>query len=111
MGCRGELQRKPEAVYWVIGASYDSGKHEGGFRVAGDSGGTGECDDGVFCGVFRLGGVAGASCDFGEHEGGFRVAGDSGGAGECDSGVFCGVFRRGGDRSEDGCCYPYSESW
>ena len=71
MGYRVELQRKPEAVYWVAGASYDSGKHEGGFRVAGDSSGVGKCDGRVFCGVFQC----------------------------------------GGDQSEDGCRYPYSESW
>ena len=111
MGCRGELQRKPEAMYWVTDASCDSGEHEGGFQAASDSGGTDECNGGVFCGVFRRGGVASASCDSDEHEGGFRVTGDNSGASECDGGVFCGVFRRSGDRSEDGCRYPYSESW
>ena len=38
-------------MYWVTGASCDSGEHEGGFWVAGDSDGTGDCDGGVFCGV------------------------------------------------------------
>ena len=56
MGCREELQRKPEEVYWVVGASCDSGEHEGGFRVASDNSDAGECDGGVFCGVFRRGG-------------------------------------------------------
>ena len=56
MGCREELQRKPEEVYWVVGASCDSSEHEGGFRVASDNSDAGECDGGVFCGVFRRGG-------------------------------------------------------
>ena len=119
MGCRGEFQRKPEEVKWVAGASCGSGEHDGGFRVAGDSNGAGECVSGVLYGVFRRGGdrheevywVADANCSSGEHEGGFWVVGDSGGAGECVGGVLSGVFRRGGDRSEDGGRYPNSDSW
>ena len=56
MGCRGELQRKLEEVYWAADASCDSGKHEGGLWVASDSADVDECDGGVFCGVFRCGG-------------------------------------------------------
>ena len=46
MGCRGEFQRKPEEVKWVAGASCGSGKHDGGFQVAGGSSGASECVDG-----------------------------------------------------------------
>ena len=114
MGCRGEFQRKPEEVNWVTSANYGSDKHEG-FWVAGDSGGAGECVDGVLSGVFQCGGdrpkefywVAGASCSSGEHEGGFRVAGAS----KCVGGVLYGVFQCSGDQSEDGERYPNSDSW
>ena len=56
MGCRGELQRKLEEGSWVADASSDSGEHDGGFRVAGDSGSASECDGGVLSWVFRRGG-------------------------------------------------------
>ena len=56
MGCRGKLQRKLEEVYWVARVSCSSGEHDGGFQVAGDSSGTGECDGGILSGVFRRGG-------------------------------------------------------